>query len=109
MANTETPPKMQILQSTTPAMTKKMLAAAEAARQQAAQQTEMMKQLMTMFQPGGQMPGSGSIGSMMQPQQQAGGAAGATFGHPDEGMTNQNRPQDNMQQTPKAPPKQRTA
>lgn len=71
MANTETAPRMQILQSTAPAVTKKALAAAEAARQQAAQQQEMMKQLLTMFAPGGQMPGSGSIGSMMQPQQQS--------------------------------------
>lgn len=75
---TETPPKIQILQSTTPAITKKALAAAAAAKEQAKMQQEMMKQLMMMFQPGQQpgAQGSGSIGSMMGPMQQA-NAAGA--------------------------------
>lgn len=105
---TETPPKIQVLQSTTPAITKRSLAAAQAAKEQAKMQQEMMKQLMMMFQPGMQpnAQGSGSIGGMMGPMVSA---PGAMNGQPVEGMQNQNQPQDNMQQAPKAPPKQRTA
>lgn len=89
----ETHPQLQIFNSTTPAITKKSLEAAEAAKVQAMQQEQMMRQVMTMFSPQG-MQGQQSLGNMMQPT-----ASPATSPQP-QGPVPNGQPLPNPQQTP---------